>query len=456
MLNLSKESIFLIDYYDELIKKSYGNLLFSQHNKKTSLYIDFQKQIFKLLDNIYDLLDTDLQNISRFRRVFGNNTREYKTLIDNVYTKHFTNNKYIDIKVKEYIRNKQGSLIIYQLPFKDKTISINLIKYSKISPKLLANFDNLIRNIMAQIYLISTLTKNNTCSKDSLNIYLFLTPFKRELEKSQKKVLGASNSNGGFCYGCISNGEIVVYRQEELFKVFTHELLHNFGLDSYIHDFMSQIRVENSKQNKMYNKFFNYFNLPRENELGIQECLVEFWGEFFNSSICSYVYSKNCNLSTYNQEFIFYKQVFETIMKFEIIHSFLQTTKILYHNRITYDELFSDKQPPIYREKTHIFSYYILKLFLLFDYKEFINSQISVSRENVLLFNKSLQNMQKFFNYMISVSKYDSVILNFKLIRKIYMSIKNIKNENIKNENIKNENINFLLNNLRMSVLEYY
>ena len=67
MLNLSKESIFLIDYYDELIKKSYGNLLFSQHNKKTSLYIDFQKQIFKLLDNIYDLLDTDLQNISRFR-----------------------------------------------------------------------------------------------------------------------------------------------------------------------------------------------------------------------------------------------------------------------------------------------------------------------------------------------------------------------------------------------------
>ena len=41
-------------------------------------------------------------------------------------------------------------------------------------------------------------------------------------------------------------------------------------------------------------------------------------------------------------------------------------------------------------------------------------------------------------------------------MRKIYMSIKNIKNENIKNKNIKNENINFLLNNLRMSVLEYY
>ena len=105
MLNLSKESTFLIDYYDDLIKKSDENLLFSRHNKKTSLYIDFQKQIFKLLDSIYDLLDTDLQNISNFRRVFGNNTREYKTLIENVYRRHFTNNKYIDVVIYSKIYN---------------------------------------------------------------------------------------------------------------------------------------------------------------------------------------------------------------------------------------------------------------------------------------------------------------------------------------------------------------
>ena len=444
MLNLSKESTFLIDYYDEIIKESKGNLLFSQHNKKKSLYNDFQKQIFKLLDNIYELLDTDLQNISNLRRVFSNNTREYKSLIENVYSRHFTNNKYIDIKFKEYIRNKKGSLVIYQLPFKDKTISINLIKYSKISPKLLVNFDDLVKNMMAQIYLISTLTKNNKCSENSLNIYLFLTPFKRELEKSDEKVLSASNVNGGFCYGCVSNGEIVIYRQEEVFKVFTHELLHNFGLDVYIWDFMSKVRLKNSTENKMYNKFLNNLNLSRENDLGIQESVIEFWGEFFNNAIYSFVYSKNSNLSSFNLQFKFYKEVFETIMKFEIVHSFLQSTKIIYHNRISYVGLFSKNQSPIYREKTHIFSYYILKLLLLFDYKEFINSQISVTIENVLLFNKSLQNMQKFFDYLISVSKNNSVILNFKFMRELYMSIKVVKN------------INFLQKNLRMSVLEYY
>ena len=88
----------------------------------------------------------------------------------------------------------------------------------------------------------------------------------------------------------------------------------------------------------------------------------------------------------------------------------------------------------------------MLKLFLLFDYKEFVNSQISVSGENVLLFNKSLQNMQKFFNYIISVSKYESVIYNLKFMREIYISIRVAKSRNI----------NFLLNNLRMSALEYY
>lgn len=447
MLNLSKDSTFLFNYYDELLKKSDKNLLFIPDNKKISLYIDFQKHIYDILDNIYDILGKDLHTIHNLRTVYDNNTREYKRLIRNVYNKHFSNNPYIDNNIKEYIRNKPGSLITYQLPFKDKTITINLIKYSKISPKQLKNFDNLVKNMMAQIYLINHLTKNNTCSEDSLNVYLFLTPFKRELEKSQEKVLGASNANGGFCYGCVSNGDIVVYRQEEVFKVFSHELVHNFGVDGYIWQFMTQVKVKNTKEYLIYNKFLDNFNLGRENNIGIQESLVEFWGEFFNNAIYSFVYSKSCNLSTYKQEFKFYTQVFETVMKFEIIHSFLQTAKIISHNRLNYiDILSTNNNKPVYKENTHIFSYYILKLYILFGYKEFINSQISLTRENGLFFNNSLQNMQKFFNYMSSVSKNSYLLQNIKFMRELYTSIRVLKTKNL----------NFLLNNLRMSVLEYH
>ena len=446
MLNLSKDSTILFNYYDEILKNSDKNLLFIPDNKKSSLYIDFQKHIYDILDNIYDILGKDLHAIHTLRKVYDNNTREYKRLIENVYKKHFSNNSYIDNKIKEYIRNKPGSLVIYQLPFKDKTITINLIKYSKISPKQLKHFDKLVKNMMAQIYLINYLTRNNTCSKNSLNIYLFLTPFKRELEKSREKVLGAFNANGGFCYGCVSNGEIVVYRQEEFFKVFSHELVHNYGVDTYIWDFMAQVKVKNTKEYLIYNKFLANFNLSRENNLGIQESLVEFWAEFFNNVIYSFVYSKNCNLSTYKQEFRFYIQVFETVMKFEIIHSFLQTTKILSHNRLNYIDILSTNNKSVYREKTHIFSYYIFKLYILFGYKEFINSQISVTRENILFFNKSLQNMQKLFNYIISVSYNSYLIQNIKFMREVYISTRVLKTKNL----------NFLLNNLRMSVLEYH
>ena len=278
-----------------------------------------------------------------------------------------------------------------------------------------------------------------------MNIYLFLTPFKRELEKKQENILGSNNVNGGFCYGCVLNGNIIVYRQEEVFKVFTHELIHNYGLDEYIFKFMTKTRIKNTKEYFIYKKFLKNFNLSRENNLGIQESIVEFWGEFFNNVIYSFNYSKSCNLSTYKQEFKFYKQVFETIMKFETMHSFLQSTKILSHNRLNYIDILSTNNKSVYREKTHIFSYFILKLYILFGYKEFINSQISVQQENTLFFNNSLQNMEKFLNYMILLSNNPYLIQNMKYMREIYISIKVLKIKNL----------NFLLNNLRMSVLEY-
>ena len=55
---------------------------------------------------------------------------------------------------------------------------------------------------------------------------------------------------------------------------------------------MYSANVKNSKEFKLYHKFLNNFNLGRENDIGLQECLVEFWGEFFNNVIYSYIYSK--------------------------------------------------------------------------------------------------------------------------------------------------------------------
>ncbi len=447
MLNISSESTFLIDYYDNLLKESNNDFNFSLDNsKKTSLYYQLQKTIYGNLVYIYDLLDqVDVRNS---RKLYDKNSREYRNLLQNIYSQHFVNNRYIDNNIKEYIKNKPCSLLIYTLPYKNTNITINLFKYSKISQNYVKKFDGIVYNMLALIHLITNLTKNNSCSDNGLNIYLFFTPFKRKLEKKRENILGATNANGGFCYGCVSHGKIVVYREEEFFKVFSHELIHNFGVDKYIWDFMYSANIKNSKEFKLYNKFFNYFNLGRENDIGLQESLVEFWGEFFNNVIYSYIYSKSSNLSNPHLQFKIYNQVFETIMKFEIIHSFFQTTKILHHNNITYIDILSkyNKNNSKYRENTHIFSYYMLKLYLLFNYKLFVNSEISVSRENTIKFRNSLQNMQQFFNYMSSIASDNSLLHNFEFIEKVYLYLKSQK---------KGREINFLLNNLRMSVLQY-
>lgn len=447
MLNISSESTFLIDYYDNLLKEANNDFNFSLDNsKKTSLYYQLQKTIYGNLVYIYDLLDqVDVRNS---RKLYDKNSREYRNLLQNIYSQHFVNNRYIDNNIKEYIKNKPGSLLIYTLPYKNTIITINLFKYSKISQNYVKKFDGIVYNMLALIHLITNLTKNNSCSDNGLNIYLFFTPFKRKLEKKRENILGATNANGGFCYGCVSHGKIVVYREEEFFKVFSHELIHNFGVDKYIWDFMYSANGKNSKEFKLYHKFFNYFNLGRENDLGLQESLVEFWGEFFNNVIYSYIYSKSSNLSNPYLQFQIYNQIFETIMKFEIIHSFFQTTKILHHNNITYIDILSkyNKNNSKYRENTHIFSYYMLKLYLLFNYKLFVNSEISVSRENTIKFRNSLQNMQQFFNYMSSIATDNSLLHNFEFMEKVYLYLKSQK---------KSREINFLLNNLRMSVLQY-
>ena len=54
--------------------------------------------------------------------------------------------------------------------------------------------------------------------------------------------------------------------------------------------------------------------------------------------------------------------------------------------------------------------------------------------------------MQEFFNYMSSIAT-DNSSYNFKFMEKVYLYLKSQK---------KGREINFLLNNLRMSVLQYH
>ena len=449
-LELTKESQLLFRYYNYLKIKSKNKFHFSQTSNNNSDFFKLQSNIFNSLNYIYNNLKTKFSySYKKFREIYPAQSAPYKELVEKLYNKHFVSNKYISPEIKNFIKNsKDSSLISYKIPHNSSFININLFIYSNFS----RNYECIITHILALIYLISytTHTQNEQqCSLDGLTLNLFLTPFRREIEKNREKTLGAKNANGGFCYGCISHGDIVVYREEELFKVISHELIHNFGIDKYILDFNESFKNENSEEFKILSKFLKSYNLFREKkhqtfDIALQESLVEFWGSYFNIAIFSYNLSINYALSNNVERYNLFLEIFERTADLEIFHSFIQSTKILSFNNLSFNQLLLSKNNNSYKENTHLFSYYIIKLMLLYNYKKFISSNISTYKQKIY-FQPSLKNIKKFLKYITDISKTKNIKSNFQFIEELYTAL--VKNNN--------KNQKFFLNNLRMTILEY-
>ena len=510
-LLLSEQSKLLMLYYKELQKNLKKYYSFSQNNnlkseKNSKNYINFQKYIFNKLDSLYksslkDLCLDSNNDLSKFRKFYYSQSSEYKSYVRKIYNSHFNNNKYITQETKKYIKDgenfRENSLLIYNIPYKKSTINFHFFIYNNvgISQKNMEYYDSKVLHMSVLINLITLLTENNNiyesttnkiCSKDGLNVYLLLTPFTRKLENIDKNknqnqnqnqnkqiILGAKHCNGGFCYGCVNAGEIIIYRFEEWFKVFCHECAHNFGVDNYIWKFIDEVKSGNNtnntntnnsnNSNKLYHDFLNNFNLSANInntnfDIGLQECIVEFWGEFLNNAIFSYNYSKSCNLSkssklsNSSKLFKIYLSTFEKIANYELFHGLLQTTKILEANSLTFELLMKNNEINNennkinnYRENSHLFSYYILKTLIIYDYKNFV---ISNNQNNKIIFNyaNKLENMKLFFDNIINNANNKEFIKIIKLVEDLYEFLREYKNC---------KKLNFIISNLRMSILEF-
>ena len=103
------------------------------------------------------------------------------------------------------------------------------------------------------------------CSQ-TLNIYLYLTPFKKLRPREGEAIL-PYHINTGFTQRCSKDGEIVIYREEEWFKVFIHETIHNFNLDLIG---PSELALANQMLKKA-------FSIPSSQDIKIYESYTEAW-----------------------------------------------------------------------------------------------------------------------------------------------------------------------------------
>ena len=132
-------------------------------------------------------------------------------------------NQFIPEKISNWINNNIKYNYYLQYTLNNRNININIYSKNKI-----VNIKIYFFKILLIINFLSYYV-NDFCSK-TLDIKIYLTPFKKSWDNISQ--LNEFNVNSGYStIGCIDFSKLVVFREEEWYKVLIHELMHNFNLD---------------------------------------------------------------------------------------------------------------------------------------------------------------------------------------------------------------------------------
>ena len=264
-------------------------------------------------------------------------------------------------EIKNYIKEKakhgRTNSFAYSFEIENNSgikrdIQLVFVDYIGISRSM---YDKYAERVFMVLYLLRN--ASDYCSK-TLSIYCYMTPFKKLLPESRSEVLSSKHINTGITYQCIKNNEVCVYRHEEWFKVLIHELLHAYGAD---------MRITFSPK-----QFYT------DSKIRVGEAYVEFWAVYLNSVFTAYYLAKQDKILK-NTNYLF-SEYLAKFIRAERIFSLIQVNKILRYNNVKYNTLF--KTNNIYREKTNVFAYYILKSIFLFNYYNFMVKCMKYNNNN--------------------------------------------------------------------------
>jgi hypothetical protein len=257
-------------------------------------------------------------------------------------------NDYFPQHIQKYVRSMSQKYeeVIIDLGYRKITIKFIYMKDTDYSGFKLSKYLPYLRLWFA---LVSMICPTKWCNQ-TLDIYIYLTKFKKEMPSKGKEIT-ANEINSAYTFVCQKNGRIVIYREEEWFKVLIHETIHSFCLD-----------FSQSSETKMRECLHGEFQFLVENALYC-ESYTETWAEILNCAIISYVDSGG-GFNDFSLYFNFYIQV-------EIIHSIFQANKILSHYGYSFSSLREKRTP--WNQSTHIYEYHIVKTMLLVSYSKFLN-----------------------------------------------------------------------------------
>lgn len=349
--------------------------------------------------------------------------------IDNNYIPKGTYYNLCPDSMKKYIENMNSTGKTFSFSIDNRNFKVYLIYENKNNK----DFENSIKRIYIILYLLQIYSRKE-CSQ-CLTIYLYLTNIKKTLNDCNigTCIIGQNNVNTAFTFPCKKNNEIYLYRKEEWFKVLSHELIHSFGLEFSLFDC-----------EYINNQIYKIF--PIKTDLRLYESYTEIWGELLNIMFYSY-------FSLKDREHIgkIIKKT-EKIIQLEKVFSIFQSSKILTHFGLSYNDLFEKNHNAIinrrlYNESTPVFSYFIIKNILMFYLNDFLEwcslingDSIDFKKTDEIILKK---NIEGFIDFIKKYHNHTDFVLCMQEMRGWFFNNNNICNKN--NEFIKT---------MRMSIIE--
>lgn len=248
-----------------------------------------------------------------------------------------SNTPYFPQEVREYIIQNTKYSVKYQVEF----AKVTFYTFENTIP--LQKLNKYVKLVLCWISIAKQYSIYH-CG-NGVNVIFYMTPLKKILP-NKGITLSAINCNTGFSSLCKDGNDIIIYREEEWFKVFLHESFHYFGFD--------YSNMDGSLVNRELQKCFCITT-----DILLFESYTEFFAEILN--LCFY-----CVIN---------RKDFGVYIKKEIKFSIEQSNKVLQHMGLTYRDIFEscEESRKKYMEDTNAFSYYILKTILIFHWDEFIN-----------------------------------------------------------------------------------
>jgi len=414
----------------KLSKKSKELMLFftkNSHINKVAQTKRTDSIIMDLYNDIYNAYK-HLNNLKQKGNYYNITTKKILAASEISKPNNFNSNSFPEI-IRKHIDELTMYEIVYNFSLYGRIIKLYFIVEEDNIELKLDKFNKWVDNIIMWLYILNQYASKQCAN--TLAVYFYFTSLEKKLPNSNIFILDEQNVNTAFTTTCPRDSEIVVFRQEEWFKVFIHETFHNFGLD-----------FSDMNNNESKNCILNIFQV--NSEVNLYESYTEFWAEIMNALFCSFFALKNKNNI---DEFLSNSEFF---INFERTYSFFQLVKTLNFMGLTYKDLYSKSEHSrilrenLYKEKTNVLAYYVIKTVLINNYQGFL-SWCKNNNLSLLQFKKTLANQKEFCKFIEKNYKTNSMING---VVETQHFLNNIQKDR------KKTNLHYILTNLRMSICE--